>query len=218
MNPWAGILSSNLGNSDTNHKICGKTLKIWSSNVKAIFYGDGFNFMDPEINATFSGYYRINKKQVEVPGGRWSRYELKVFPEVKIYNDTWVEWKQGTWLVKAKHNKLHVMDPDMFESLFGSENTTNDENVIRWEVEAPKEDKQPEVKPEEPSWTKDGCISWGTEKEEEPDKEPELETDSFYEYDGDTTFDPYEKKKAVSDKLQDILARYVDKTGFNDRW
>ena len=156
--------------------------------------------------------YRINKKQVEVPSGRWSRYELKVFPEVKIYNDTWIEWKQGTWLVKAKHNKLHVMDPDMFESLFGSENTTNDVNVISWEIEAPKEDKQPEVKPEEPSWTKDGCISWGTEKE--PDEKPMIE----YEYDGDTTFDPYEEKKAVSDRLQDILARYVDKTGFNDRW
>ena len=140
-------------------------------------------------------------------------------PEVKIYNDTWIEWKQGTWLVKAKHNKLHVMDPNMFESLFGSENTTNDENVISWEVEAPKDDKQPEVKPEEPSWTKDGCISWGTEKEEKPDEEPE-ETKDFYEseYGGDTTFDPYEEKKAVSDRLQDILARYVDKTGFTDRW
>ena len=208
MNPWGGILNSNLGNSDTNHKICGKTLKIWSSNVKAIFYGDGFNFMDPEINATFSGYYRINKKQVEVPtGGRWSRYELKVFPEVKIYNDTWVEWKQGTWLVKAKHNKLHIMDPDMFESLFGSEDTTNDVNVISWEVEAPKEDKQPEVKPEEPSWTNDGCISWGTEKEEEqeePDEEPALE----YEYD-----------EAMRNKIRDkLLARHFDKTGFDDRW
>lgn len=126
--------------------------------------------------------------------------------------------EKGTWLVKAKHNKLHVMDPDMFKSLFGSEDTTNDVNVISWEVEAPKEDKQPEVKPEEPSWTKDGCISWGTEKEEEPDEEPEPETKDFYGYDGDTTFDPYEEKKTVSDRLQDILARYVDRTGFNNMY
>ena len=213
MNPWTGISDSNLGNSDTNHKICGKTLKIWSSNVKAIFYGDGFNFMDSKINATFSGYYRINKKEVEVPNGRWSRYEIKAFPEVKIYNDTWVEWKKGTWLVKAKHNKLHVMDPDMFESLFGSEDTSSGVEVISWSVETPKEDKQPEVKPEEPSWTKDGRISWGTEKEE-----PKPETKDLYEYDGDTKFDPYKEKKVVSDRLQDIVTRYVDRSGFNNMY
>ena len=196
MNPWECVLESNLKDSNnTNYETIGKTYKKWSSsNVKAIFYHDDLDINDEELKKQFSGYYQIASKQEEVyVGGRWPRYQTIFFPKVKIYNDTWVEWPKGTWLVKAKHNKLHVMDPDMFESLFGSEDVTNDVNVISWEIEAPKEDKQPEVKPEEPSWTKDGCISWGTEKEE-PNEEPELE----YEYDGDTTFDPYEKKRKQS--------------------
>lgn len=196
MNPWECVLESNLKDSNnTNYETIGKTYKKWSSsNVKAIFYHDDLDINDEELKKQFSGYYQIASKQEEVyVGGRWPRYQIIIFPKVKIYNDTWVEWPKGSWLVKAKNNKIFIMESEMFKNLFmpceGTDETPN-ENVIRWDIETPK-DTQPEVKPEEPSWTKDSCISWGTEKEE-PDEEPELE----YEYDGDTTFDPYEKKES----------------------